>query len=129
MTLVLDASVLVPACTVTDGFAELAGEVLVAPPLLWPEARSVLHRSVWQGLVAPDTGLRALSRLEAAPVTPHDHPELGREAWRLADRLGWAKTYDAEYLALATLLACPLATRDRRLEGAASRVGVSTTLF
>jgi hypothetical protein len=25
---------------------------------------------------------------------------LSDEAWRIADRLGWAKTYDAEYLAL-----------------------------
>jgi predicted nucleic acid-binding protein len=33
----------------------------------------------------------------------------------MATRLGWAKTYDAEYLALARLLHCPLLTINARL--------------
>jgi len=40
---------------------------------------------------------------------------LAEEAWRVADELGWAKTYDAEYLALARLLRCRLLTLDGRL--------------
>ena len=39
---------------------------------------------------------------------------LGEEAWRVADELGWAKTYDAEYVALARLLDCRLVTLDLR---------------
>ena len=36
--------------------------------------------------------------------------------------LGWAKTYDAEYVALAQILDIPILTRDRRLaRGGASR--------
>jgi predicted nucleic acid-binding protein len=124
--LVIDAKTVVPSCTLPDGFSRFGGEQLVAPPLLWPEARSVLHRSVWRRLVSPETGLRALARLEAAPVENRDPSHLGREAWRIADDLGWAKTYDAEYLALASLLGCGLATLDRRVRVAAERLGIET---
>ena len=44
------------------------------------------------------------------------------EAWRIADRLGRAKTYDAEYLALARLLKCRLLTADAKLKVAGSRL-------
>ncbi|MGI8829736.1 MAG: hypothetical protein ACR2I5_08225 [Candidatus Limnocylindria bacterium] len=39
-----------------------------------------------------------------------------------AEQLGWAKTYDAEYVALAQLLGCRLLTRDDRLRRGAARV-------
>jgi hypothetical protein len=46
---------------------------------------------------------------------------LRRRAWELADRLGWASTYDAEYVALTQLQADAFVTLDqqpaRRLEG------------
>jgi predicted nucleic acid-binding protein len=47
-------------------------------------------------------------------------------AWSIADDLGWAKTYDAEYLALASLLRSGLVTLDRRLRSAAERLGIAT---
>jgi predicted nucleic acid-binding protein len=45
-------------------------------------------------------------------------------AWRLSNELGWAKTYDAECLALASTLRCDLATLDLGLRAGAQRVGV-----
>jgi predicted nucleic acid-binding protein len=48
---------------------------------------------------------------------------LAEEAWRIADELGWAKTYDAEYVALASLLDCRLVTVDGRLRRGADRLG------
>jgi len=36
--------------------------------------------------------------------------------------LGWAKTYDAEYVALARTLECSLLTTDRRLQRGAERI-------
>jgi predicted nucleic acid-binding protein len=48
---------------------------------------------------------------------------LAGEAWRIADSLGWAKTYDAEYCALASLLDCRLVTVDGRLRRGADRLG------
>jgi predicted nucleic acid-binding protein len=56
-------------------------------------------------------------------MRPADHPELRDEAWRLADVLGWAKTYDAEYVAMARLLGCRLVTLDARLRRGADRLG------
>ena len=46
---------------------------------------------------------------------------LRRKAWALAEQLGWAETYDVEYIALTQLQADALVTRDtelaRRVQG------------
>jgi predicted nucleic acid-binding protein len=115
LTLVVDASVTVGACGVADGFEPFAGERLAAPPLMWSEARSALHLAMWQGRVEREDAERALSRLEQAPIRRRDSKRLGKEAWRIADELGWGRTYDAEYVALARLLDCRLVTLDARL--------------
>jgi predicted nucleic acid-binding protein len=39
-------------------------------------------------------------------------------AWKVADRLGWPDTYDAEYVALTQLRADALITLDDRLADA-----------
>ncbi len=40
---------------------------------------------------------------------------LQRRAWELADQLGWASTYDAEYVALTQLQADAFVTLDAKL--------------
>jgi predicted nucleic acid-binding protein len=40
---------------------------------------------------------------------------LRRNAWKLADQLGWASTYDAEYVALTKLQADAFVTLDAEL--------------
>lgn len=65
---------------------------------------------------------QSLDRLERGPIRIRTHGQLGRTAWSLAEQLGWAKTYDAEYVALAQLLKCPLVTIDSRLRRAAGRI-------
>jgi predicted nucleic acid-binding protein len=62
----------------------------------------------------------ALKRLAAADIGSRRPKGLIEEAWRIADRLGWAKTYDAEYLALARLLRCRLLTTDAKLKASGS---------
>ncbi len=70
------------------------------------------------------TALESLAALEAAPIRQRSDARLGRRAWEIADRLGWMKTYDAEYLALAHLLGCGLVTLDAGLEDAAHRLEI-----
>lgn len=123
--LVLDASAALPASAAEDGFRAFGNEELVAPPLLWPEVRSVLHVSAWRGLIDRAAAERSLAALESGHVRERQHRRLGEQAWQIADELGWAKTYDAEYLALAALLDVPVLTFDRRLRNAADRIGVA----
>ena len=125
--LVIDASVALPACTSPDGFSFFGDEQLVAPSLLWSEGRSALHEALWRREIPTEEARTALETLEAAPIRPRSHRRLGITAWQFADELGWAKTYDAEYLALARLLRCQLVTLDARLHREAARLGFVIT--
>lgn len=122
--LVVDATVALRASGAENGFDELPSEGLVAPPLMWSEARSVLHELTWRGDVSQNDALATRDRLEACPVARRAPARLGDEAWRIADELGWAKTYDAEYVALAVLLRCRVVTLDARLRRGAGALGI-----
>jgi predicted nucleic acid-binding protein len=47
---------------------------------------------------------------------------LRRRAWEIAGQLGWASTYDAEYLALTLLQADAFVTLDEELARSAQEV-------
>ena len=121
--LVLDANVAITACTGSDGLAEFGQEDLVAPPLLWSETRSVLHALVWRGVIDDGLARRTLARLESGRIRQRTHRQLSARTWSLADSFGWAKTYDAEYVALAMLFGCRLVTTDDRLRRATEKLG------
>jgi predicted nucleic acid-binding protein len=121
---VVDANVVFEIVSSTAGSGSVAGLDMAAPPLLWPEVRSALHVAMRRGLLDEVEARASLVALESAPVRERRHRKLGAEAWRIADELGWAKTYDAEYLALASLLGAGLATFDRRMLRAAERLGI-----
>lgn len=121
--LVIDASVAVAASYRAGGFDEFGEERLVAPPLLWSEARSALHELLWRAEISAEDAERARARVERCPVERIDDKQLGEAAWKIADECGWAKTYDAEYVALARLMSCRLVTLDARLRRSARRLG------
>ncbi|HXN38650.1 MAG TPA: type II toxin-antitoxin system VapC family toxin [Solirubrobacteraceae bacterium] len=105
--LVVDASVAVAACHTPMGFANLRGHELVAPQLMLVEASSVLHEMAWREEITKPRAEIMLDRLLKAPVKVRTPSGLVRTAWRVADELGWAKTYDAQYSALALHVSGP----------------------
>lgn len=69
----------------------------------------------------------ALRRRAEMPVRIEQPSTLSEEAWSIADDFGWAKTYDAEYVALAQLNGCRLVTVDVRLRRGTDRLGFVVT--
>jgi len=125
--LVIDANVAAAACGGEgDGFKAL-GDELASVPLMWSEARSSLHLKLHKGEIGREDAEIIQARLESCPVQRMDPPNLGAEAWRIAEEMGWGRTYDAEYVALATLLDCRLVTLDTRLRRGADRLGIVIT--
>jgi len=122
-TLVVDASFVLRACAVEGGFAILGGARAAAPPLMWSEARSVIRETLWRREIEHEDAVATYQRLGTCPVERVERPDLHDEIWRVATELGWAKTYDAEYVALARLLGCRLVTLDARLRRGADRLG------
>lgn len=120
----MDASAALDACTHAEGFAPFEGYALLAPPLLWSEFRSTLHEAVWRRAITKELAGRALQSLQEARIARRSPSGLGAQAWAIADELGTAKTYDAEYLALARILRCRLVTTDARLRRGADRLGL-----
>jgi predicted nucleic acid-binding protein len=120
--LVVDSSAAVQACLAAEGFGLFGEEELVAPALLWSEASSVLHELWWRREISEKLAATAFDTLLTAPIAPRTPRRLRGEAWRIAEALGWAKTYDAEYVALARILRCRLFTVDDRLRRGAGQV-------
>ena len=128
MTLVLDSNVVLTACSGPDGFAPFGGESLVAPPLMWSEFLSSVREATWRGDISRDLADAAIARFEDAPIRARSSRRLRAEALRIAGDFGWAKTYDAEYVALGRLLDCTVITRDLRLRRGTDRLGFVLTL-
>jgi predicted nucleic acid-binding protein len=120
--LVIDASVALPASGSPAGF-DLGREKLIAPPLLWSEVRSVLREAAWRRDISDEQARRSMEAFQRSSVRERNPKRLGETAWRIADELGFAKTHDAEYLALAELVGCRFVTLDERLRRGADRLG------
>lgn len=123
--LVVDASVAVAASHSPVGLARLGTQRLVAPHLMRAEAASVLHEMVWRKEISPARGRVLFRRLVDSPIRLVAPAELTSEAWQVADDLGWAKVYDAHYVALAQMLGCKLVTVDERMLRGVARLRVA----
>ena len=88
---------------------------LLAPTLLRSQTLSVLHEAVHRREIPADVALERLERIWAMPIRLLGDAVLRRKAWKLADELGWAETYNAEYVALTQLQADALVTLDTEL--------------
>ena len=88
---------------------------LLAPTLLRSQTLSDLHEAVQRGEIPANVARDHLARIGRMPIRLLGDAVLRRRAWELADRLGWAQTYNAEYVALTQLQADAFITLDKEL--------------
>jgi predicted nucleic acid-binding protein len=110
---VVDASTVLHL--VGAGVQLATGHKLLAPTLLRSQTLSALHEAVQRGELPADVAREHLGRIGRMPIRLLGDAVLRRRAWDLADRLGWASTYEAEYLALTQLQADAFVTMDAKL--------------
>src|SRR5919204_1541141 len=88
---------------------------LLAPTLLRSQTLSALHEAVQRGEIEADVARERLARIGRMPIRLLGDAVLRRRAWEVADQLGWASTYDAEYVALTLLQGDAFVTLDQEL--------------
>ena len=110
---VVDAGVVIRL--VTDDIQVAAEHELLAPTLLRSQVLSMLHEAVQRGEVTPPIARDRLARIGRMPIRLLGDGVLRRRAWDVATKLGWASTYDAEYVALTLLQADAFVTLDADL--------------
>jgi predicted nucleic acid-binding protein len=120
--LVVDASAVLYLLASQEGVEPFADLELTAPALLWSEVTSVLNEMRCRGELSSALADAAFDRLIASPIDRRASDELYHDAREVARELGWAKTYDAEYVALARRLGVQLLSRDERLRRGADRL-------
>jgi predicted nucleic acid-binding protein len=105
----------------------VAGEVevsaehqLVAPTLVRSQALSAVYAAARRGEISRSEGMERVLRINSLKVRFLGDKVLQRQAWKVAEKLGWETTYAAEYVALATLQADAFVTSDRDLAKAVS---------
>src|ERR687887_11396 len=107
----------------SEGIEVSGAHELLAPTLLRSQTLSALHEGVHRGEMAPDVARDLLPRVgpPGMKIRLLGDAVLRRRAWELAERLGWAETYDAEYLALTQMQADAFVTLNaelaRRVDG------------
>jgi predicted nucleic acid-binding protein len=75
----------------------------------------MLHEAVHRGELAADVALNLLERIWRMRIRLLGDAVLRRRAWEVAEQMGWAGTYNAEYVALTQLQADAFVTRDAQL--------------
>jgi predicted nucleic acid-binding protein len=89
----------------------------------------VLHAMAFRGEISSALAELGLERFLTGKIKVLERrPDgLAKAAWQVAGRFGWAKTYDAEYVALAEAFDCRLVTVDVKLRNGAERLGFVVT--
>jgi indolepyruvate ferredoxin oxidoreductase alpha subunit len=114
---------------VAAGEIEVAAEhELVAPTLVRSQALSALYEAARRGEISAAEGIERVTRINSLRVRFLGDKVLQRTAWRVADQLGWEKTYDAEFVALTQLQADALITSDGELARAVADLVETATI-
>lgn len=88
---------------------------LAAPTLLRSQALALVYESVHRGEIDERIGRKILDDIRGLRIRLLGDRSLQDTAWRIAAKLKWPNTYQAEYIALTQLQADALATADKRL--------------
>jgi predicted nucleic acid-binding protein len=110
---VVDAGVVLRLAS--EGFEIPDQHELLAPTLLRSQTLSVLHEAVQRGELPAGVARNRLACIGRIKIRLLGDAVLRRRAWEVADQLGWASTYDAEYVALTLLQADAFVTLDVEL--------------
>lgn len=106
---------------VAEGIEVNPQHELLAPTLFRSQTLSLAHESVARGEIPANVALDQLEKLWQLKIRLLGDAVLRRLAWKIADRLKWMSTYDAEYIALTQLQGDAFVTQDpdlaRRVEG------------
>jgi len=110
---VVDADTLI---RIASGEVEVASEhTLVAPTLVRSQALAALYEAARHGEISAAEARERVQLINSLKVRFLGDRVLQRQAWKVADQLGWETTYDAEYVALTQLQADALVTLDSEL--------------
>ncbi len=101
---------------------------LLAPTLLRSQTLSALHECVHAGQLPVGAARDRLEWIWRQPIRLLGDAVLRRRAWDVAERMGWADTYTAEYIALTQLQADAFVTLDIELARAVREM-VTTAPF
>ncbi len=110
------------------GVAIPAEHQLLAPTLLRSQVLSALHEAVQRGELSADVARNRLAWINKLPIRLLGDGVLRRRAWEIADRLGWASTYNAEYVALTQLQGDALITLDAKLSRSVAGVVATASI-
>jgi predicted nucleic acid-binding protein len=94
------------------------GHELLAPTLLRSQLLSLLYRAFRQGEMTKSDADRHLAYVRGLRIRLLGDRVLQSTAWKVADQLEGADTYDAEYIALTQLHADAFITLDAELASA-----------
>jgi len=113
---------------IAAGEVEVAAEhQLVAPTLVRSQALA-LYEAARRGEISAAEGVERVTRINSLKVRFLGDKVLQRQAWKVADELGWETTYDAEYVALTKLQADAFVTSDPDLAEAVSGLVQTATV-
>jgi predicted nucleic acid-binding protein len=88
---------------------------LIAPTLVRSQALASLYGAARMGEISAAEGIERVTRINSLRVRFLGDKVLQRQAWKVAEQLGWETTYDAEYVALTMLQADAFVTSDAEL--------------
>jgi predicted nucleic acid-binding protein len=116
----------------SEGLEALSEHELLAPTLLRSQTLSDLHEAVQRGELTAEVARERLTHIGRMPIRLLGDAVLRRRAWDVADQLGWASTYNAEYVALTQLQADAFVTLDaelaRSVEGIVATASIDALL-